>query len=68
MDFPIIIIWLSPFSFIGASEMIFLFLFYFSMKLANRIAPDWTPRFAALHLGLFRLHMPHKKDAMLYMS
>ena len=35
------------------------------MKLikANRIAPDGTPRFAALHLGLFCLPMSHKKDA-----
>ena len=29
---------------------------------ANRIAPDWTPRFAASHLGLFCSHMSHKKD------
>ena len=32
---------------------------------ANRIAPDVTPRFAALHLGLFCLPMPHKKDTRL---
>ena len=33
----------------------FSFLFYFSMKIkiANRIAQDGTPRFAASHLGLF---------------
>ena len=33
--------------------------------LANRISPDWTPRFAASHLGPFCLSMPHKKDDML---
>ena len=32
---------------------------------ANRIAPDGMPRFAASHLDLFCLPMPHKKDARL---
>ena len=32
---------------------------------ANRIVPDGTPRFAALHLGLFCLPMSHKKDPRL---
>ena len=43
----------------------FSFLFHFSMKIkiANRIAPDGTPRFAASHLGLFCLPLSHKKDA-----
>ena len=43
----------------------FSFLFHFSMKIkiANRIAPNGTPRFAASHLGLFCLPMSHKKDA-----
>ena len=42
----------------------FSFLVHFSMKIkiANRIAPDGTPRFAASHLGLFCLHIvSHKK-------
>ena len=45
----------------------FSILFHFSMKIkiANRIAPDGTPRFAASHLGLFCLPMSHKKDARL---
>ena len=45
----------------------FSFLFHFSMKIkiANRIAPDGTLRFAASHLGLFCLPMSHKKDARL---
>ena len=30
--------------------------------LANRIASDGTPPFAASNLGLFYLHMPNKKD------
>ena len=40
-------------------KSIFSFLFHFSMKIkiANRIAPDGTPRFAASHLGLFCLPM-----------
>ena len=43
------------------------YLFHFSMKFmsANRIAPDGTPRFAELHLGLFCLPMSHKKDVRL---
>ena len=45
----------------------FEFLFHFSMKilLANKIAPDGTPRSAASHLGLYCLPMSHKKDARL---
>ena len=47
----------------------FSFLFHFSMKIkiANRIAPDGTPRFVASHLGLFCFTMSHKKDARLLM-
>ena len=38
-----------------------------SMKimLADRIASDGTPRFAASHQGQFCLSMSHKKDARL---
>ena len=35
------------------------------IKLANRIAPDGTPLFAASQLALFYLLMSHKKDARL---
>ena len=35
------------------------------VTIANRIAADGTPRFAASHLGLFCLPMSHKKDARL---
>ena len=61
MDFPILIIWMSPLSFLGTSGV----NFHFSMKImsANRIAPDGTPRFAASHQGLLCLPMSHKKDA-----
>ena len=65
MDFPILINWMSPLLFIGASVF-----YYISMKImkANRIALDGMPRFAASHLGLFCLPMSHKKDARLYIS
>ena len=56
MDFPIIIIRVSPLTFLGASGVFFLLNFIqFSVKflLANRIAPDGAPRFAASHLGLY---------------
>ena len=47
----------------------FSYLSHFSMKFvsANRIASDGAPRFAASHLGLFRLPtlMSHKKNARL---
>ena len=68
MDFPIIINWMSPLSYLGVLGVIlFLFLSHFSMKFlhANRIAPDGTPRSAASHLGLFCLPMSHKRDARL---
>ena len=35
-------------------------------KVANRIAPDGTPHFAASHLGLFCLPMSHKRTPGLY--
>ena len=64
MDFPILIIWMSPLSFVGASGVFFFsFLFHFSIEKANRIASDG--RFAASHLGLFCLPISHKKDARL---
>ena len=65
MAFPIIINWVSPISFLGMLEW-FLFLSHFSMRFlcaANRIARDGTPRSAAPHLGLYCLHMSHKRDA-----
>ena len=44
------------------------FSFHFSMKitLANIIAPEGTPHFAASHLGLFCLPMSHKRTPGLY--
>ena len=68
MDFPTVIICVSPHSFLGTPGVILdVFFFIFSMNFlqANRIAPDGTPRFAASHLGLFCLLMSHKKDARL---
>ena len=47
------------------SDFSFLFHFSIKIKIANNIAQDGTPRFAASHLGLFCLPMSHKKDAML---
>ena len=40
---------------------------FFLMKIisANRKAPDATPHFATSHLGLFCMHMSHKKNARL---
>ena len=58
----------STFIFRGVrSYFLFFFISFFSMKFlcANRIAPDGTPRSAALHLGLCCLPMSHKKDVRL---
>ena len=65
MDFPIVVIWINPLSFLGAAGGNFSSLFHFSMNFmsANRIARDGTPHFAASHLGIFSLPMSHKKDA-----
>ena len=67
MDFPILIIWMTPLLFLGASGVIFHFLFHFSIKFmqANIITPDGTPHFVASHLGILCLPMSHKKDARL---
>ena len=50
----------------GGIRSDFQFLNKYSMKilLANRIAPDGTPRSAVSHLGLFCLPMTHKRDAI----
>ena len=47
------------------SDFQFLNKFLMKILLANRIAPDGTPRSAASHLGLCCLPMSHKKDARL---
>ena len=69
MDFPVTIIWTSRLSILGVLGGIFSFLFQIPMKIiyANRIAPNGTlqKQNAASHLGLFCLHMSHKKDARL---
>ena len=62
MDFPILIIWMSPFSILGAFFFSFLFHFSMKVKIANRIVPGGTSHFAASHLGLFCLPMSHRKD------
>ena len=46
------------------SIFIFHFIFY-ENHVANRIAPDGSPRFAEFHLGLFCLPISHKKDTRL---
>ena len=67
MDFPIIIDWEILLSFLGASGVFFFIfiIFLLNILLANRIAPDGTPRSAASHLGLCCLPMSPKKDARL---
>ena len=65
MDFPIIIIWMSPLSFLGALGVIFSFLFFDENQVSKQKASDGTPHFAASHLGLFCLLMSHKMDARL---
>ena len=47
------------------SDFQFLNKFLMKILLANRTAPDGTPRYAASHLGLFCLPMSHKRDARL---
>ena len=46
---------------IGCNFSVFI-SFFDEFPAANGIAPDGAPRFAASHLGLFCLHMSHKKD------
>ena len=67
MDLPIIIIWVSPLSFLGPSGVFLDFFFHFSVKFlqSNRIAPDGMPHYAGSHLGLCCLPMSNKKDARL---
>ena len=65
-ELPIITLWVCPLSFLVASEVILKFYFIFAK--ANRIAPDGTPCSAASHLGLYCLHMSHKKGRQAYVS
>ena len=56
----------STFIFKGiGSDFKFSYKFLMIILLANRIAPDGMPRFAASHLGLYCLPMSHKKNARL---
>ena len=65
MDCPILIIWMSSFSVIGASGAIFISFFDEIHVIRKRNSPIWEPRFAASHLGLFCLPMSHKKEPRL---
>ena len=56
----------STFIFRGIrSDFQFLNKFLMKILLANRIAPDGTPRSVVSHLGLFCLPMSHKREARL---
>ena len=59
---------MSPLSFFREIRSNFSFLFHFSMKIkiATRIAPDVTPRFAASHLGYSVCLCPIKWTLDLY--
>ena len=66
MDFPILIIWMSPLSFLGAFGAIFHFhLIFHVIHVSKQNSPRWVTTFAASHLGLFCLQMSRKKDARL---
>ena len=66
MDFPIIIIWVSPLPFLGTSGLILIFIPYFyENPLSKRNVPDGMLLSAVSHLGLYCLPMSHKKDARL---
>ena len=40
-------------------------LFFDEYHVSKQYSPDWRPRFAASHLGLFCLPLSYKKDARL---
>ena len=67
MDFPILIIWMSPFSFLGTSAVFVHFYFIFDeIRESKQDSPRWDAafsRFEASHMGLFCVPMSHKKDA-----
>ena len=65
MDFPIIINWVSPLSFLGASGVILIFIQYFHEIPPSKLNSTFQARSAAFHLGLFCLRMSHKRDARL---
>ena len=66
MDFPNVIIWMSPLSFLGASVTIFHFYYILDeFPLSKQNSLRWDATFAASHLGLFCLPMYHKKEARL---
>ena len=70
MDSPIIMNWMSPLSFLGASGVIFNFYLIFDeVFLSKQNSPRWDAAFcdenAASDLGLYCLPMSHKRDARL---
>ena len=66
MDFPILIIWMGPLSFLGESGVFFIFISCFDeIHVSNQNSPRWDAAFAASHLGQFGLPMSHKKDTRL---
>ena len=62
MDLPIIIICVSPLSFLGVPGVI---LFFNSILRANSKTTDEMLHSAAFYLGLYCLHVSYNKDARL---
>ena len=66
MNFPIITIWKSPLSFLGALGVIFIFIpfsDYFSLSKQN--SPRWDAAFCGDSSGAILLPMSHRKDVRL---
>ena len=64
MDFPLVIIWVSPLSFLGESGVVLIFIHFFDQfSVSKQNSPDGKPHSAVL--GLYCLPMSHKNDARL---
>ena len=60
MDFPILIVWMSPLPFLGALGVVFHFVSLFDEnKVSKQNSPRWDAEFTVSHLGLFCLPMSH---------
>ena len=66
MDFSIIIIWMSPLSFLGAAGAVFHFYLFFDEKLVSKQnSPRWDAAFCYVTSGAILFAYVQKKDARL---
>ena len=68
MDFPIIIIWASPLSFLGALDVTLNYLIFYGFSLSKQNSPSWDAAFCGVTSGAILFAYVQQKGRQAYMS